>query len=126
MTSHPQGSVKEQISGLHARYLAGATSFITLAFEAGHQGDSSGLPRFLEDLCQRAYGVRNAITYIITLDSVDPDCISVLGVCVSGGYVPFPALTDRRIKAIAIVSGIELRTLYSEGFWSIKGTMMPT
>lgn len=56
----------------------------------------------------RVGDIYSAVDLLTTLDYVDTDRIGILGVCAGGGATIKAASTDRRIKAVATVSGFDV------------------
>ncbi|MBC9251577.1 alpha/beta hydrolase [Pseudomonas alcaligenes] len=116
VSTHPIGSCKEQTSGnVYARQLAEA-GFIVLAFDASFQGASGGEPRFMEDPAIRVSDIRYAIDYLVSLPYVDAQRIGAIGICGGGAYTINAAITDRRIKALTSITGVNFGRLMREGF----------
>lgn len=116
VTMHPIGSCKEQTAGnVYGKALAEA-GFVVLAFDASFQGESGGMPRYIENPYQRTDDVRYAIDYLETLPYVDADKIGILGVCGGGAYSLNIAMTERRIKAVVSITGVNFGRLLRDGF----------
>ncbi|MBB3219545.1 alpha/beta hydrolase [Pseudoduganella umbonata] len=116
---HPGGGVKEQTASLYASALA-RQGFLTLAFDASHQGASGGMPRFLDDPMRRVGDIYSAVDYMTTLPYVDNARIGALGICAGSGATVKAASTDRRIRAIGTVSAVDVGAAFRQG-WDGKG-----
>lgn len=95
--------------------------FITLAFDASHQGESEGLPRYLEDPTSRVEDIRCAIDYLVTLPYIDEHRIGAMDICAGAGYSINAAQTEYRIRAVAGISTWDVGDSQRNGFarcWS--------
>ncbi|ASA23439.1 alpha/beta hydrolase [Paenibacillus donghaensis] len=116
---HPGSSCKDQTAGIYAKKLA-ELGYVTIAFDASYQGESEGVPRFIEEPSVRVEDIRCAVDYLTSLNYVDENRIGVLGVCAGGGYAVNAAMTEHRIKAVGTVVGANIGRVNRESGDPIK------
>jgi len=100
----PFTGVKEQVVGLYAERLA-QEGYVTLAFDHRNFGASQGTPRQHEDAAGKLVDLRDATSFLATVDGVDPDRIGCVGICLGGGYALRHAAFDPRVKALVTIAG---------------------
>lgn len=115
IVSHPGGGVKEQTAGLYAKRLA-EYGLITIAYDASYQGESTGEPRQLENPYIRTEDISAVIDYLTTLSYVDADKIGAMGICAGAGYTANAAINDHRIKAVGMVSAVNIGSMFRNGW----------
>lgn len=116
ISAHPIGSCKEQTSGNVYGVALAKAGFVVIAFDASFQGASGGEPRHIEDPSHRVEDFRVVTDFLVNLPYVDEARIGVLGICGGGGYAINATMTERRIKAVATVTGVNYGRLMREGF----------
>ena len=95
----PFTGVKEQVTGTYARLLA-AAGFVTLAFDHRGFGESGGR-RGHEDSQGKLADLRAAVSVM----SERSERVSVVGICLGGGYAVRAAASDPRVGAVAAIAG---------------------
>lgn len=103
--SPPFNQVKEQTGAVYGNKLA-QLGYATIVFDHLGYGESEGELRNNENSFIKMESIRDAVSFMGTLPFVDKDKLFGLGVCASGGYMALVATTDKRLKAIATVSGM--------------------
>lgn len=103
VVAHPNGGVKEQVSGLYAQRLA-ELGYITIAADAAYQGSSQGMPRNVDQPYFRTEDIHGMADFISGYAGVDKERLGALGVCGGGGYTLNAAKSDKRFKAVAVLS----------------------
>jgi hypothetical protein len=96
-------TVKEQMAGLYAHKLA-EQGYAALAFDFRFYGESGGKPRNFESPSAKIADIKNAVTFLQTVDAVDPNRIVGLGICASAGYMAVATSEDSRIKSFIAVA----------------------
>lgn len=115
VVSHPGGGVKEQTAGLYARKLS-EHGLITIAFDRSYQGESTGEPRQLENPYVSTEDVSAVVDYLTVLPYVNSDKIGAMGICAGAGYSANAAINDRRIKALGMVSAVNIGQMFRNGW----------
>lgn len=115
VVAHPNGGVKEQVSGLFAQKLAEA-GYISLAYDAAFQGASEGMPRQTDLPANRVEDIHASLDFLLSVDGVDPQRVGALGICGGGGYTLQTAKSDKRIKAVVTISMFNTGRVRRNGF----------
>ncbi|MDD2830392.1 MAG: alpha/beta hydrolase [Sulfuricurvum sp.] len=103
VVAHPNGGVKEQVSGLYAQRLA-EQGYITIVADAAYQGASGGMPRHVDKPANRIEDIHGMADFIVQYPGADAKRLGLLGICGGGGYSLKTSQTDKRFKAIATLS----------------------
>lgn len=96
-------AVKEQMAGGYAEKLA-EQGFAALAFDSRSFGESGGDLRVFESPTAKIEDIKNAITFLETVDAVDSSRIAGLGICAGAGYMTTVAAEDERLGALVTVA----------------------
>jgi len=91
--------VKELVQPYYAQAFVEA-GCAALVFDYRRFGASDGAPRQHLDPWDQIEDYKNAISYVETLETVDPDRIAVWGISYSGGHALIVGATDPRVKCV--------------------------
>lgn len=96
-------TVKEQMSADYAAALADK-GYAALTFDFRGWGGSQGDIKYLESPAEKIADINAAVEFLTTLDGVDGNRISGLGICASAGYISDVAATNDDMKSFALVA----------------------
>jgi len=96
-------TVKEQMAGTYAQALADR-GYAAFAFDFRGYGESGGSPRNYESPTAKIADIKNAVSFLQTVDAVDSDRIGGLGICASAGYMAVAAAEDARIRSFVAIA----------------------
>lgn len=100
----PMTSVKEETLPHYAVALAEA-GYTVLAFDNRNFGESEGKPRQHLVTAEQVEDLKNAVSYLLTREDVDPMRLGLCCVCMGAGYGLAVASMDLRVRAVALVAG---------------------
>lgn len=119
--SGPYGAVKEQSSGLYAQEMA-ERGFLTIAFDPSYTGESGGEPRYVTSWDLNVEDFQSAVDYLSNLDNVDPEKISIIGICGWGGVALQTACLDMRIKATVCMTMYDMPRVARNGYFDSENS----
>ncbi len=114
--SGPFGAVKEQCSGLYAQTMA-ERGFLTVAFDPSFTGESGGNVRYMASPDINTEDFMAAVDFLSLSDRVDPDRISIIGICGWGGMALNAAVLDTRIKATVASTMYDMTRVNANGYF---------
>lgn len=117
--SGPFGAVKEQASGFYAQTMA-ERGFLTLAFDPSFTGESGGEPRYMASPDINTEDFQAAVDYLSCRDDVDPERISIIGICGWGGMALNTAALDTRVKATVASTMYDMTRVNTKGYFDAE------
>lgn len=112
----PYGAVKEQSSGLYAQEMA-RRGFVTIAFDPSYTGESSGEPRYVTSWDLNVEDFQAAVDFLSNQENIDPEKISIIGICGWGGVALQTACLDTRIKATICSTMYDMPRVARNGYF---------
>lgn len=112
----PYGAVKEQASGLYAQEMA-ERGFVAIAFDPSFTGESGGEPRYVTSWDINVEDFQAAVDFLSNLPEVDPEKISIIGICGWGGVALETAAIDTRIKATICSTMYNIPRIRTNGYF---------
>lgn len=119
----PFGFIKEMSPAQYGPRLAEA-GIAALIFDPRGSGESGGAIRRLEDPKLKIEDVSAATTYLAGRPEVDAHRLGALGICQGSSEMIAAASKDRRLRALALVSGQYLYAENLKGFFGGGGPIL--
>jgi uncharacterized protein len=96
-------TIKEQMPATYAQKLS-EQGFAAFTFDFRTFGESGGKVRGFESPIEKIADIKNAVSFLQTVNAVDGNKIAGLGICASAGYMTTVAAEDSRIKSLITVA----------------------
>ena len=100
----PMTYQKEQAPTAYAKRLA-EMGFVALAYDSRYRGESGGEPRAWENSFHKLEDLKAAIDYLRGRDDVDPDRVSVLGICQGSSVAVRAAAELDGVRSLVTIAG---------------------